>query len=103
MGGRLKNKMFKNIEKIKINKQDYYITIIEIECSIGNYYTAYVYLDNANFDDDLLSNCTFHQDNIYGVDTMHYYNQVMKIEEKYDDAIRQIKELIKSYNKKQKE
>lgn len=91
------------IKKIKVNKKEYLITILRLGGRIrqeGYWYTAYVYLNNPNLKEQDLHHCTFHVKNTYGVDTDHYYNEEMTLEEKFKDAMFQIKELIKSSQKK---
>lgn len=85
---------FNEIKRIKVNKKFYDITLILIETGSGKWYYAYVYLDRKDKND--LDNCTYNHGNVYGIDTMHYFNTNQTIEQKKDDAIRQIKELIKS-------
>ena len=43
--------------------------------------------------------CTFHEGNVYGIDTNHGHNMNMTLDERYVDAKKQIKALIKHYNK----
>jgi len=87
----------KSIKKIHIAGKNYFITILKLGENldiIREYYTAYVYLDNPKLED--LTNCTYHNDNVYGIDTAHSFNFYMTSEQKEKDAIKQITELIKS-------
>ena len=65
------------------------------------WYCAYVLLGKLkkgveSYD---LGNCTYHDGNVFGVDTNHMHNWNQSKEEKHADSIRQIKEVIKSYNR----
>jgi hypothetical protein len=91
----------KTIKKIHIDGINYFITILKLgEDSniIGDYYVAYVYLDNPHLED--LTNCTYHNDNVYGIDTAHLVNLDMNLEQREKDAIKQITKLINSSFKK---
>lgn len=96
--------MIDNIIKIKIGKKEYIIFLVRI--NLGNrffldYINAYTYLENigkyANHFDNSMA--TLIRDHFVGVDTAHNYNENMTIDEKREDAIRQIKIVIKEYNK----
>lgn len=85
-----------NISKIIIDGKVYYITLKEIghDGVPGKWICAYVDLKGVKKND--LDNQTYHTGDTYGVDTAHTWNDNMSLEEKKKDAIRQIKELIKS-------
>ena len=59
------------------------------------WWCAYVYLDRI-IDGELVGE-TYRDGNTYGVDTNHSYNEDMSMEEKKQDAIKQIILLIKDY------
>lgn len=95
-------------DSVVINKKKYDIEIKLVEISVGKHifnkwYCAYVTLPMMKQDaTNILSHCTFHQKDKYGVDTAHAWNDGMTMEQKYDDALYQIRELIKSFNRIQK-
>lgn len=99
----LYNGHFYKIVRKKIEGKNYDITLIKVISLIklsyiDDYILAYVYLDkNVKRE---LSCCTYHHGNIYGIDTAHYYNTKMTLEQKESDAVRQITELIKDYGRK---
>jgi len=87
------------IKKIKVRGKNFLIVfLINQTPTLANkmleWYCAYVYLDNPKLEN--LDNCTLHNVNTYGVDTIHYFNDGQTLAEKKKDAERQIKELIKS-------
>ena len=73
-------------------------TFMNIELGNDKWVTAYVRLDNLTSDEYLCE--TYREGNIIGIDTMHYYNQIMTFDEKVLDAERQIKYLIEDYQSK---
>jgi len=94
---------YKPIIEIKINKKSYIIAIKKVE-SRSNHFTdwfcAYVILKGKKIiDSDVLSYCTYRDGNIFGIDTAHFWNEKQTEEEKFEDAIKQITCLIKSYNR----
>lgn len=75
---------------------DFVVTYVVIMESNGErWVNAYVYLDKMV--DDTLSNETYREDNVVGVDTMHYYNIGKNLDSKFEDAKRQIKNVIEDY------
>ena len=93
----------KPMRRIKINDRYYDIAIVGIRYKIDtiNHYCGYVILSQLppDFDYDNLSCCTFKDGNVFGVDTNHIWNLDQTLEEKEEDCIRQIKDLIYDYNK----
>ena len=88
--------MLYDIKQIRVNKRDYLITILKL----GEYYTAYVYLDGSRkYEEEFLNYPTYRNGDVVGIDTNHSFNMEMSIQEKYKDAIRQIKNMIKAYQK----
>ena len=74
------------------------VTFLNIELGNDKWVTAYVRLDNPLPDE--YEHETYREDNMIGIDTMHYYNQTMTFNEKIIDAERQIKYLIEDYQSK---
>ena len=60
---------------------------------------GYVYLDDLDKipDDEYLANQTYREGKVVGVDTEHPYNWNMSYEEKVEDAVEQVKDVITSY------
>ena len=87
------------IKKIIVNNKEYFITLIRLGVPkdkfniTGELICAYVYLDNP-IDNSDWSDWTYHEGNVYGVDTAHWHNNEMTLDEKREDAIKQITELI---------
>ena len=110
------------IKRIKINKEYFFITFLLVDReternyvkkklgnqaailkSLNKYYCAYVYLPKLShkmYSEGLGNECTYCKGKVAGVDTAHYYNDNMTLEQKFEDAMRQIKTVIKDYNKK---
>lgn len=79
------------IEKI----EGYDVTFVKIEASYNTWITAYVRFDNPlNREDYEYPVETYHEGNVYGIDTAHLRNDKMTIEEKIIDAKVQIAEMI---------
>lgn len=83
------------VKEIEVEGKSYDVMIVWR----GSHYCAYVTLKDKEIKDYMdLGNCTYQNDNVFGVDTAHYYNFEMTAEQKKEDAIEQIKDLIKEYN-----
>lgn len=90
------------IKKIKIRGKIFFIMFQELgfdlECKLlksSRWVSAYVYLENKRRRNLFYE--TYREGNVIGIDTGHYWNWEMTLEEKYKDAERQITELIKDY------
>jgi hypothetical protein len=93
---------FLKIKRIKVGKKYYDITLIKHSFSNDQNETwicAYVYLPIANKNVGTLSSETYRHNNVVGIDTIHSYNFGMSFDEKEKDAIKQIVNIIKLYNK----
>lgn len=97
----------KMMERIQIDKKNYDIGLtingshLPKNLSISDeprWICAYVILKRTNKDYTEFANCTYREDNVYGVDTAHSYNDKMTLEEKRQDAIKQIRKVIKAVN-----
>lgn len=91
---------------ININGTKYKIIIkkmsVENKYSIydhktNDYYCMYVELPELEKISDTLSSETYREKNTVGIDTHHYNNFNQTLEEKYNDGIEQIKEVIEEY------
>jgi hypothetical protein len=83
-------------EDIVVKGRTYRIRLVKMTLSpMPSYYCAYVDLSDI---DALISGHsfgeTFREGNTFGVDTAHMYNDKMSLEEKRQDAIRQIRGVI---------
>jgi len=93
------------IKKIIVNNKEYFITLIKLGVSqdkfniTGEWICAYVYLDNP-IDSSDWSDWTYHEGNVYGVDTAHSHNWNMTLDKKRLDAIKQITELLEKEQSK---
>lgn len=91
------------IKIIKVDNKLYFVSFVKVNRHmLPSFYNAYVILKGKKIKSDehlALANCSFHEKNVFGVDTIHYYNETMDLKEKYKDAERQIKQVIKAYNK----
>lgn len=91
------------IKEIIVNKKKYTISLIPLGIPTSKdksmkWWCAYVILKGKKIKKSYnLMCCTYKEKNVYGIDTNHLHNMSMSYEEKYKDAIRQIKMLIKSY------
>lgn len=89
------------IELLKIKvwngkiRLQFYITLLEMRKHKGNYFCAYVYLDKLPNRE--LSFETYRRNNTVGIDTAHLWNEFQTLEEKRNDALRQIRELIEDW------
>lgn len=68
--------------------------------SMSSWVCAYAYFPNGHgVNPDNINFCTFEEENCLGVDTAHSWNYGMSLEERYDDAERQIREVIEQVKK----
>ena len=90
--------------RITVDKKEYDIALIPVDSGITkepHHICAYVILKGKRIKEYMdLDCCTYKEGYVYGIDTAHFDNMKMTIEEKEIDAIKQIKLLIKSYNNK---
>jgi hypothetical protein len=91
------------IKKIEIEGKEYLIFLVNIDRlspQFPAYINAYTYIEGIEkIDDEFLDYPTYKDTNIIGVDTAHSFNESMTLDEKREDAIRQITDCIKSYLK----
>ncbi len=91
----------KRIETIKVNNKNYDIFLMPVGIDKDRWVCAYVKLKPIKeIAEDYLDNCTYHEEDVYGIDTAHSHNFNMSYEEKEEDAIKQITGLIKDFNNK---
>lgn len=95
------------IKRITIDNKEYDIALCPLGLEHKNHniqawICAYVILPKWKSEESpesCLSYCTYYNDGVYGIDTNHLHNNGMSLEEKQKDAIMQITELIKDFNK----
>ena len=98
------------LKEIKINKDIYVVSfqslgsLVPLKTNLDKkevaWVCAYVILKGNKPDCYMdLENCTYNNDDVFGVDTNHSHNWNMTFEEKFKDAEEQIKDLIKSFRK----
>ena len=88
-----------NIKEINVDGKIYFITLKEMELAgtkMDKWVCAYVDLKGVKEKEYGLDCQTFHDGDTYGVDTAHSWNDGMTLDEKRENAIEQIKRLIKS-------
>jgi hypothetical protein len=84
--------MCKMKDETILNYRGFDITIIK-QKELGHY-CSYIEDDrfkSNNYDD---TNVTYHEDNVVGFDTAHFYNRKQSDAEKFVDALRQAMEFI---------
>lgn len=85
------------MKRIVVNGKKYDISFKNVE---NKWWCAYVILKGKKIKNyTVLGNCTYREEDVYGVDTAHAYNSKMTFDEKKEDAERQIRNVIKDYNK----
>lgn len=95
------------IKRIIINKKKYDVALCPLglenkEYKLSAWVCAYVILPKWKGKESpemCLRYCTYYNDGVYGIDTNHAHNVGMTLEEKEKDAIMQITQLIKDFNK----
>ena len=92
------------MEKLEIDGYQVRIVLNDFKVGMGQttnaFYTAYVELPGSGMMDYWeLDFPTYHNDDIIGIDTAHVFNMYMTLTEKYQDAIRQVKEVIAAYHR----
>ena len=81
-----------------IKYKDHQIVLVRNDLSsFGKYVCGYVYLDNIEILEKNIGQETYRKGNVIGVDTAHSYIDNMTYEEKREDAIRGVKEIIDIY------
>ena len=93
--------MAKVLHKSNLNIKGFDVELVKINHNvdtIGDYYCAYVNLTGSKIlCDRFLNHPTYRKDDTVGVDTAHYRNTKMSIDEKMRDALQQIEEVIHKY------
>lgn len=98
------------IKRIIINKKSYDVALCPLGLDRSDYnlkawVCAYVILPKwkgMESPTSCLNYCTYYNNGVYGIDTNHAHNMEMNLEQRYQDALMQIKELIKSFNRNSK-
>ena len=77
----------------------YAVTFVQMTHMKEPYVNAYVNIPeikDMNYPfEGIGCECTYHNGDVLGIDTIHGYNKDMTFEEKYQDAVKQIKSVIK--------
>ena len=89
--------------KLKIGKYEVEVKENKLVLLADLWYCAYVELPNSSkYSDEALNFPTFRKGDKVGVDTAHAHNENMTGAEKLADALRQISEIIDSYDELEK-
>ena len=92
--------VFEVQQKIKVRGKEFIVSFHKLGLLNNEWFTAYVYFEGIELRDEYsymdFSYCTYNEDNVWGIDTNHLFNDRMTLEEKYRNAEEQIKSLIKS-------
>lgn len=81
-----------------------YVKHVDQPClynDVGGWWCAYVTLDNITREE--YPNETYREGNTVGVDTNHIYNEHYTMDEKFEDAKRQIHKVIEAHEKRMEE
>lgn len=77
------------------NVEGHDVTFLKIKTEYNEWITAYVRFDSPIGRDECgYPTETYNENDVYGVDTAHLHNERMSIDEKIEDARRQILEII---------
>jgi len=86
------------------NVEGHDVTFLKIKSEYNEWITAYVRFDEPTGRHDYgYPTETYHEDEVYGIDTAHLHNDRMTLQEKVEDARRQILEIILIHDGKYQE